>query len=223
MANISKEEIIERTNQIENILLKELNLSEILDPTALEEFYLKFIPYIKHGRDTDEVTGRTPETIEKDLVNYINFCKIINLTDIEIITSIKNFPAIIREANEKLVDKYVLLSVVENEDNTIRKTNLINRPEDYIVDIKVIYARLMLMRNLSYPISWNSLVKASQTDFAKIFVKSKHKKAHKVFDSESELASYKLKQMYPIDYEFINLLRELEINKMFIESGKSYE
>lgn len=214
----------ERIEKIEEILMRELNLSEVLPIDELRDFFSKFLPYIQHARSkSDVVAGRTPETLERDLVNYIEFCRKIDLSDKEIIISIQNFPAIIREANEKLEDKYILLSVLEDEDNLVRRKYLVNRPEDFIVDIKVIYARFMLMKQLSYPISWNSLVKASQNDFAKTFVKSKHKKPHKIFDDVSQVSSDKLKEMYPIDYEFINSLREMDVNSMFKESGKSYE
>jgi len=213
MKQLSNEEITQRVVEIEQILCDKLNLKENLSEEEISFFYLNIIPYLKHSKN-ETMTGRPPKTIEEDLDNFIEFVKTIDLSELEIIETIKNFPAIIRMIDEDFYWKYVLMGVVENEDNTLRKTMLITRTRDFQIDLKLLFSRYCLMKKLNYSdITWNSLIKNSSKDFAKIFVKGKYSKPYKIYKTIDELSSDKLRYMFEVDYNFLTNLAQSPINE----------
>ena len=219
MKQLSKEELEQRVLDIEKILFEKLNLKNNLSNDELAGFYMSIIPYLKHSRN-ETMTGRPPKTLEEDLDNFLEFAYSINLSELEIIECIKNFPAIIRMIDEDFYWKYVLMSVVENEDNTLRKTMLIARTRDFQIDLKLLFSRYYLMVSLNYPdITWNSLIKNSSKDFAKIFVKGTYAKPYKIYESVDELNSDKLRYMFPIDYDYLTKLAQLPINEEIYRGG----
>lgn len=216
MSKTTHEIIMDRIVETEEILLKELNLKTNLNVEELCSFYEKFIPYLMHNRN-NEMLGRTPETLKINIDKYVEFCKKIGLDEKEIIESIGNFPSIIHTFGDEFMDKYVLLSVIENEDNTFRKSKLVKNPRNFSSDINTIYARYMLMNKFNYPITWSNLVKATNNEFASIFVKNEYYKPYKKFESIDEVNLYL--GSFSVDYNFINELKKLDINSF---CGVSY-
>lgn len=210
MNKITTDELINRIDEIERMLFSKLNLKEYLTDDNLVDFYESFIPYIKHSRN-EEVSGRRPETLEKYIDRFISFSNIIDLSNMEVIEILKKHPSILHD--EDFINKYIFLSVIENENNTLRKTKLIEKPQDFRVSLETIYARYLLMKDLRYPdINWSNLVHESHYEFAKKFVKVKATKIYKVFDSLEDISEVKLKAMYPVDYSFIEELKNNELN-----------
>ena len=216
MNKFTNEEIIKRIDETEKVLLEGLNLKENLTPEELSEFYTKFIPYLMHNRD-NKMLGRTTETIKKNVDNYIDFCLRVGLSEKDIIISIENFPSIIHTFDNEFVDKFVIMGVVENEMNTLRKEKLIRNPRAFTIDITTLFARYKLMKNLNYPITWSNLVKATNDEFASIFVKDKYDKPYKIYSNKDDISVEKLKLKYPLDYQEINELRKKDINAYLFE------
>ena len=124
MNKITTDELINRIDEIERMLFSKLNLKEYLTDDNLVDFYESFIPYIKHSRN-EEVSGRRPETLEKYIDRFISFSNIIDLSNMEVIEILKKHPSILHD--EDFINKYIFLSVIENENNTLRKTKLIEK------------------------------------------------------------------------------------------------
>ena len=222
MSTITREEIEKRIEETEKILQDKLRI-DLLTTDQLSDFYANFITYLSHSSNK-ELLGRRPKELSENIDKYKEFCKRVGLTEIEIIESIKNFPSILHTFDDEFVDKFVILSVVENKENTLRKEKLIKNPRAYTIDIKTIFARYQLMQKLKYPITWSNLVKATNNEFASIFVKDKYDKPYKIFDNINEVSSDRLKEMFPLDYIVINDLRKSEKNKFLFEGilyGKS--
>lgn len=210
MNKITKEELINRIDEIEKILLSKLNLKEALDDESLIEFYESFIPYIKHSR-IEEISGRRPETLEKYINRFINFSNSIGLSNYDVINILKKHSSILHD--EEFINKYIFLSVIENENNTLRKTKLIEKPRDFRIGLETLYSRYLLMKDLEYPdINWSNLVHDSHYEFSKKFIKVKTYKKYKIFDSLEDISELKLKSMYPIDYNFIEQLKNNDFN-----------
>lgn len=209
VSKFSKEEMMERIDETEKVLLEDLDLKENLSFEELNDFYVKFIPYLMHNRDK-KVLGRTPEKLKENIDKYIIFCEKVGLTKKEIIQSIGNFPSIIHTFDDEFVDKYALMGIVENEDNSLRKDKLIRNPRSFSIDINTIYSRMRLMQELNYPINWSNLVKATNEEFASIFVIGKYYKSYKIFSSIDEVNT--VLNNYFIDYNIINDIRNLDIN-----------
>ena len=219
MSKITREEIEKRIDETERVLLEQLHLKENFSAEELSDFYVKFIPYLMHDRN-NKMLGRTPETLKNNIDKYIEFCTNIGMCELDIITSIKNFPSIIHTFDDDFVDKFVIMSVAENETNNLRKEKLINNPRAFTIDIETIFARYSLMMKLNYPITWNNLVKATNVEFAKIFVKDKYDKPYKIFESIDDLSVDNLKRMFPLDFTIISALRSEEKNLfLFGDSG----
>ncbi|MBQ3021206.1 MAG: hypothetical protein IJD92_03175 [Bacilli bacterium] len=218
---ITDDEKIERIDEIERILIEILDLDNIFSVEEKSSFFEKIIPYLQHNRNKT-LLGRKPETIERQIDNYINFCKSIGLKKIEIVKSIYNFPSIIHTFNEEdFLYKYILMSVVENEDNTIRKNMIVEKPEDFKISLNVLYARYCLMKDLKYPnITWRNLIHDSHNDFVSKFVKRGYDKAYKVYKSCDMLTKEVLENMYPVDYNFILELDNLDINNFGVSDEK---
>lgn len=223
MSKITKDELIESMNEVENILMSVLNLKENLTDLELAEFYTCFIPFLNHGRK-NELLDRSTDTIKSKLIIFYNFAKNIGLTDREIINFLKEYPSVLNVAgSQKFIDKYILLSVIENEDNTVRKRHMITRPKDFRVSLETIYARYALMRNLGYDkINWSMLVKKTHDSFISRFViNGGEDKSYKVFNDVKDMSADKLRELYPVDYSFIEELRNCEVNSFGGFDGKS--
>lgn len=199
------------TIEIEKILISKLDLCNILNEEELLMFFKRFYLFMQHDKQDAEI-NRKPETISKYLDNYLEFCSLLNLNKKEKVEVIMKFPGIIKMCDQEFKEKYALLSIAENSANTVRIEKFKNSPEDFRCNIKTIYSRYLLMKELHYdrPITWSNLVHASSTEFAKIFVKSKHDKQYKIFDEVEDLTKEKLWAMYPLNQDFIDELYEQE-------------
>ena len=205
----------EDTLSLENVLIEELSLKENLSSEAIVDFFKTFIKYLQHNR-SEEIKGRTPESLRKNIQDFKNFCFELGFSIDEIIIIIRISPSILNISIENLRDKYALMGLVDNEGKKIRKHKLLICPDDYRVSNELIYARYMLMTTLSYPrINWSNMIHASEKEFAKIFVKNElgYNKPYKVFASMEELTREKLIAMFPYDKNFALRLRGSEQNE----------
>jgi len=165
--------------------------------------------YMMHGRHDDEVTGRTYEFLSEKLDVLIKFFEAVDCSKDEMVKIITSFPSIFNNADE-LYSKYLFLGIVEDpETNDFRKYKLVNKPMDYMVSLKKIYARYKMMIAFGYDdISWNNLVHVTDSEFCKIFVKGKYKKPYKEFDNEEDA---------------MNFLNNIDVSDFDLESIKSWD
>lgn len=206
MEKLTSEEYEQRILELEKVFYNKLNLKNILNENELTDFFQNIIIYLKHGKGK-ELVGRTPKMLESKIDYFINFGIKVGLNPKEIIKCIEKFPNILNIMDEKFVYKYSFLKVIENEDNTLRKNRLITDIEDFEVSLETMYSRYCLMNDLDYKdINWSNLVHESHPEFIKKFVKGKYYKTYKVYDSADDLTSDKLKEMYPVNYNFIDEL-----------------
>lgn len=214
----SEEIYEEKKNSNKNVLIEELELDKYYSKEEIDSIFNKLKPYFEHNSN-ERTLGRDPETFRKNIREILFFYKTIGLNIDEIIDSIRSYPSIIHSGN-KVFQNYLLYSCLENEHNTERRDRLIRRAGDFIVDPRRTYARLKLMETLEYPATWDNVVKKNDFDFAKIFVKSSYGKPYKIFKDVNVIMGDNLKNMYPLDYDYLGYLMELDINKCF--GGKDH-
>lgn len=200
---------------LEKVLVDELALNENLSDEGIVNFFKTFVKYLQHNR-SDEIKGRTPESLRKNIRDFKEFCFELGFGIKEILIILGLSPSILNISIETLRDKYALMGLVDTEGNLLRKRKLLISPDDYRVSNELIYARYMLMQTLRYPrINWSNLVHSSEREFAKIFVKSDtgYNKPYKVFTNMEELSRDNLLSMFPYDREFALKLRGSEVNE----------
>jgi len=217
MQKISEEETINRTNQYESILSKDLNLDE-LNEQELVNLFSKIVIYLKHDRN-GRLLGRTPETFDLNINKYVSFCKEIGFSNKEIIENIEEFVSILHIFSDNFMYNYYLCSVLENEENTYRREKLKKRAKDLMVDHKRTYARLMFMESIGYKPSWDNLLKRSDSEFADLFVKDGYSKPHKILKSKEDLTREILLNKFPVDMNYIETLSKDPINSIGHSDG----
>lgn len=210
---------------LEKVIVEELALGENLSDEGIVNFFKTFVKYLQHNR-SDEIKGRTPESLRKNIQDFKKFCFELGFGIKEILIILGLSPSILNISIETLRDKYALMGLVDTEGNLLRKRKLLISPDDYRVSNELIYARYMLMETLKYPrINWSNLVHSSEREFAKIFVKSDtgYNKPYKVFTSMEELSRDNLLRMFPYDREFALKLRGSEVNEKDSDGSGSFK
>lgn len=77
-------------------------------------------------------------------------------------------------------------------------------------DLKLIYARLLFMQKISYPLSFNNLFKLSEKEFAELFLaRDNAKSKFRIWTNEQDLSNERLKETFPLE-DFQNLYSLLE-------------
>lgn len=190
------------------ILLEEkLNLKS-LSLDLQTAFWTSFTKYLEHGRKKGVIEGRTVEYLEKHLDELLKFLDALSYTDEEKVTIITRMPAILNTTRE-VIDKFLLLGVLENEENTFRRKKLLNKTNDYRVGLKKIYGRYITAITAGYPnINWNLLVHATDTEFAMIFVQNVRKKDYQIFESIEDV---------------LNFVNEVSLSTLDVEELKKWD
>ncbi len=194
------------TEEMKNLFYEKLDL-EHLNPTTQQYFLKVMSDYIKHGR--------TYEYIEEKLDRLLFFFECIDIGTTECTIILMNFPGILNIV-EELYPKYLFLGILENEDNTFRYHKFFSKTKDYRVGLHKIYARYVLCQIADYPeIRWNTLVHATDSEFAKIFVMGKYKKPYQIFESVEQV----LEALECVNFDtlYIDDYKELPVNKELVE------
>lgn len=176
-------------------------------------FLASITRYLDHGRK-NKINGRTLSFISEKLDNLIFSLNCIDLNKKEIIKVLINLPNILNCVDD-LYYKYLLLGIIENEDNTLRKNKLVNKTKDFMVGLSKIYARSQLLEKVGYEPSWNSLVHASDREFASVFVQGKYQKPYQVFESVNQVLDWL--ENVNIENLDIEYFKSLKVNEEFIE------
>ena len=193
----------------ERLKLKSLSLD------VQTAFWTSFTKYLEHGRKKGVIEGRTIEYLEKHLEELLKFLDALMYTDEEKVIIITRMPAILNTTRD-VIDKFLLLGVLENEENTFRRKKLLNKTNDYRVGLKKIYGRYITAITAGYPnINWNLLVHATDTEFAMIFVQNVHKKDYQIFESIDEVLDF----VNGVSLDTLNVeeLKKWDVNREIVD------
>ena len=188
------------------LLEQKFDLSN-MDDDIRRKFYNALKSYLNHGR--------TIEFLNRQIDIFIKFAKSISLNDDEIIKIFSSFPGILNSVDE-LYSKYLFLGIVENDNNDLRIKKLVNKSNDFRVGLKKIYSRYKFMLNVGYDaIGWNTLVHATDQEFASIFVIGKYEKTYRIYNSVSDVLK-SLNEMDLSDFD-LDKYKELDVNRKIVE------
>lgn len=192
--------------QLRELFYKKLDLMYLSAET--QKHFLDIMDgYIKHGR--------TFEYISSTLDKLLYFFRAIGIGNIETAIILTNFPSILNIVDE-LYSKYLFLGILENEDNSYRRHKLFSKTKDYRVSLDKMYARYRLCMEAGYEdIKWNTLVHASDSEFARIFVESTYKKPYQLFQDIEQVSKW----LSSIDISELDIeeFKSLPVNEEIVE------
>lgn len=194
------------TEELKQFFIERLNL-DLLSRDTQTHFYDVMSRYMAHGR--------TYEFVVNSLDKLLEFFDAIGINRIEAVIIISNDPALLNNV-DALYDKYLFLGIIENEDNTFRNHKFFSKTRDYRVALDTMYKRYRFCLESGYTdIKWNTLVHATDNEFAKIFVESTYRKPYQRFDTLQSALEFISEVRYPvIDMEEF---KNLEVNKELVE------
>ena len=176
-------------SEVATLFEKKLHLS-LVGEALRNKFLLVMSKYLEHGRTEGVIEGRTYDYLDRHLSELILLMDAIELSNEEKVIVLTNMPSLLNTSND-MITKYLLLGVLENEDNTYRKKKLINKTNEYRIGLKKLYARYVLATHAGYPeINWNLLVHSSDFEFAKRFVRGSYYKPYQMFRDVEEVYAY---------------------------------
>lgn len=179
-----------------------------------EEFLKSMTRYLKHSKaDANKVGGRTKAFLEEKLNEFINLFSSFGYNAKELVIIISNNPYLLNVINDCYF-KLLLLGVIENSFNEVRKEKIITRTKDFMMSIEKIYARYKLICNTGYDkCNWTNLLSKSENEFCKIFV-NKSGMPHQIFNNLEEVKNY----LYNIDVSDFNIeeFKSMDVNKEFV-------
>lgn len=193
------------TDELKKLFVDRLHL-DLLSSNTQTYFYNVMTRYMAHGR--------TYEFVDRSLTKLLELFDIIGINRIEAVIVISNDPAILNNVND-LYNKFIFLGIIENEDNTFRKHKFFSKTKDYRVALETMYKRYCFCLESGYTdIKWNTLVHATDNEFAKIFVESTYRKPYQRFTSLQEALEYIKDREYPeIDMEEF---KKLDVNEEIV-------
>lgn len=208
--------------EFKNLFYEKLDLAD-LDYKEQSDFFISMTRYLSHGR-TEEINGRTLNYVSERIDKLLEFLFALDFSLRECVLIITRHPEILNGV-ESLYEKYLFLGLVENMDNTVRKSNLFSRPRDFMISLNKMYARYKLIIESGYNnVTWNSLVHASDREFCKIFVEGSHHKKHQLFDNELQVLDY----LVSVDINELDIdkFKEMTVNEELVRryegKGKRY-
>ena len=176
-------------SEVATLFEKKLHLS-LVGEALRNKFLLVMSKYLEHGRTEGVIEGRTYDYLDRHLSELILLMDAIELSNEEKVIVLTNMPSLLNTSSD-MITKYLLLGVLENEDNTYRKKKLINKTNEYRIGLKKLYARYVLATHAGYPeINWNLLVHSSDFEFAKRFVRGSYYKPYQMFRDVEEVYAY---------------------------------
>lgn len=194
------------------LFMDKLDLSN-LSENERNSFFAIMIKYLDHGRK-DAINGRTLLYVEAQLDKLLNLLECMGCTKEDCVKVLSNLPSLLNTVDD-LYNKYLLLGIVEDVDNSIRKDKLINKTKDYMVGISKIYARYRLIMESGYNVfSWNILMHATDSEFCKVFTRGKYFKPYQSFSDKDSV----MRWLNQVDFgEFdIEQWKGLEVNKELV-------
>lgn len=189
-----------------------------------ENFLQSFSRYLKHSKsDTDKTGGRAFTFLEDKLNKFIDLFSSFGYNPEELIILLTNYPTILNTI-DTCYAKLLLLGVVENSANTVRKEKLLERTKDFMISINKIYSRYKLICETGYDkCNWSNLITKSENEFCKIFV-NKSGMSHQLFSNIEEVKKW-LDDVTINEFN-IEEFKSMDVNKEFVakyeEKTRSY-
>lgn len=177
-----------------------MNKQELIDKLAS-------INLIMQEQDLNKVLDtlfyNVDENNDINVDNFYKFAKSNGLKDVEIVSFIKVNPKVLTEMGFKaFLRKYIFLSVIENDTNTRRIKYMKKSPKDFKTSLSKIYSKYQYLKKMGLEIDWNSLLRQKQEKLDKKVISS----------GGTPLSIEKIREMYPVDEEYIDELKLLAIN-----------
>ena len=210
--NIRNEEKIVK---IRHLLMKKLDLVNNLNKDEFLDFCNKFTGFLRQNR-YNSLLGNSLEVLEKKFNKTISFLKRIGFNTRDIIDILfKDFRLLSIIPEEEFINKYVLLSVLEDDKNSVRKHILEKTPRFFNKSLDELYARYKLLEESGYGVTKYLMTKPNYNEFINYFVaRSFVRKPYQIFSEPISIT--KLISKYPIDYNFINELKKNDNNRNFL-------
>jgi len=217
---------IDIKNKIEFILkfiYSELNLKDNMTLENYEKFSKRLLVYFEYDR-RNNIFSNSLEELEGLMKLAFNRLYLLEFTNSQIIELISNYPAVFEVVGASdFVDKYALLSLCENKENNIRNNYLFKNCSKYKRDLNVIYARIKICEECERNLSISTILDNSHNEFMKSLVNRKFSFIGNQFKKiNSYISEEKLINMYPIDYELINDLKNKEQNNLLYDGSINY-
>ena len=202
----------EKIKNIRQILIEDLELVKFLDKEKFTTFCVNITNSLRYNRRL-KLLSMNETQIRKMLQNLVNFFDNIGLTKLDLINALSNNIGLLEIVSKPdFIDKYVLLSVAENERNSARKNILINNSRCLKKSINEVYVRYKITKDCNRLVSLTNIIENGYYEFIKSFVRNTYyNNFDKPFNEKKDLQD--LVSEYPVDYEFISELKKLNINK----------
>lgn len=202
----------EKIKEIRALFMNKLSLSILLSQDEFVNFCIKLTSFLNYSRDTI-LLNLNKEDIEIGLDNAINFFNNIGLTKLDLINTFSNnFSLLDAIIDPNFLNKYVLLSLGENEKNDVRINFLQRRPRIYRKSLEGMYARYKLLDITNREFTVHSMIESNYMAFIDRFVSRKYLYSENQILSE-RMPLDKLISKFPVDYSFIQSLKNNELNK----------
>lgn len=209
------EELIKYLNQ-------KLKLSKYKNSDEMSTFLAGFQKYLNGNyskRSVSGTGGRTLDTIKKNTEDFCSFLETIGCSEEQIIHVIEKAPDLMNLDVNKLYQKYLILGMLPmcNDDENYRLKHIVSKPQDLRTSEETMYDRICFASSVGYPmekLTWNMVIHATESEYAKIFIKSSYAKNYKIFESVEE---YKKRTKYFLSPEAISDLKKLDCNKEVVE------
>ena len=201
-----------KITEIRRMLINKLNLVNVVDKNYFLDFCNKLTSFLRQDRNNTLLSDDI-QIVNSKINNYINFTTNIGLSDKEKVDVLYNGFRLLDTISEPdFLYKYILLSTVENDENTVRKNILKKEAKILYKPLDEIFARYSLIKKTGCDISKSLLVGNSFKDFMKHFVcKGYIRKSHEIFNVPISLET--LIKEYPVDLNIIKEISKNELNK----------
>lgn len=206
----SREEKISEIRQ--NIIIK-LELTQYLNEKDFTLFCVKLTNYLKYYKNCI-LLEKTDREIKTLLDNMIIFFENLGFKKRKIISCLlNNFSLIEYISRDDFLYKYILLSVLENDKNEVRKKLLLEDSEVFNKSLEEIYVRYVLLKKTDREVTITNLLKTNFSKFIDSFIVKGYlyDPKKKIFKEKKTLAQ--LIEMFPIDKDYIYELMRLPRNR----------
>ena len=184
----------------EKLLLSDLSFKEQSD------FLTRITNYLSYGK--------TIEFVSEKLNKLLEFLYALDLNNGDVVRILTKYPGIL-DIVDDLYEKYLFLGNIENLDNSIRISKLLNSPKDYVMGFSKLYARYTLIKESGLnDYSWHTLVRLSDREFSRLFILKEKKKDYQIFDNELQVLDY----LSRVDINRLDLskLKEMTVNEELV-------
>lgn len=209
-SNFMKKE--DRIKEIRTIFINKLGLSKLLNQDEFMEFCIKLTSFLNYSRYS-KILNLNDVEINELLEKSINFFQNLGLTKLDLINTLSNGFSFLDTINEPdFLNKYILLSLAENDKNTVRIELLEKNSNVLKKSLKEIYARYKLLESTNREITKNALFGENYLNFISRFVSNSYIEFNNKVLSE-RIPLEKLINKFPVDYSIIQSLKNSELNK----------